>query len=106
MTTIRFALRDGGVRDIDAANGESVMRAAVASGIPGILGECGGEMSCATCHVYVAPEWVSLLPPAGADECDLLELVDGYRPELSRLGCQIVLDERLDGIELEVAPED
>lgn len=100
MPTIHFRLSTGEVR-VDAADGESVMRAAVGSDIPGIVGECGGELSCATCHLVVAPEWYNRLHPMSGDEEDLLEAVDDRTP-CSRLSCQIILNPDLDGLEVTV----
>ena len=68
--------------------GQSIMQVAVQAGIPGIIGECGGDMSCATCHVYCEDQ--TGFKPASADEEDLLELADGLR-DTSRLGCQLKL---------------
>ena len=89
------------VWEADAVEGESLMQVAVKNGVEGIIGECGGEMSCATCHVYVAVPWSERLPPASLDERELLEMVDGLRDE-SRLSCQIRVSSRFDGIEVEV----
>ena len=77
----------------------TVMQAAKRAGVPGIEGQCGGFRACATCHVHVAEAWRAAVGPAGADERDLLELTDDFRPE-SRLSCQIRLSAALDGLEL------
>ncbi|GEK79149.1 2Fe-2S iron-sulfur cluster-binding protein [Agrococcus baldri] len=90
---------------IQASDGENLMRVAVSNGVGGVVGECGGEMSCATCHVFVHESWSGRLPPASADEIDLLETSDAYDSERSRLSCQIELREELDGIDIYVAPE-
>lgn len=100
-STIQFHIRTGEVRTVDAADGENVMRAALSQDVPGIIGECGGEMSCATCHVVVAPEWFDRLSPLTGDEEDMLEVVDD-RSELSRLSCQILVTPELDGLTVEV----
>jgi 2Fe-2S ferredoxin len=69
----------------------------------GIRAECGGACSCATCHVYVGEEWFERLPPPSDDEEDLLYSTLDKRPN-SRLSCQIVLGEALDGLTLTIAP--
>ncbi|ROO85660.1 2Fe-2S ferredoxin [Actinocorallia herbida] len=103
MPIIRFTSEDR-VHEVDAREGESLMQAAVRTGVPGIIGECGGELSCATCHVALADGWAAKCPEPSADERDLLDAVDGVRPE-SRLGCQIRMSAALDGLEAEVVPE-
>jgi len=107
LSTIRvvFVERDG--REVvveDAAVGVSLMETAKAHGVDGILGECGGGCACATCHVYVDPAWVERL--GARDELEEMTL-DGVAHILrdnSRLGCQVVLDERMDGLRVAVAP--
>src|SRR3712207_4349270 len=74
---------------VDAAVGESVMAAAVKNGVPGIVGEGGGNASCATCHVWVREEFAHLLGAPDAMEEDLLEMAVTDRRDGSRLGCQI-----------------
>lgn len=69
-----------------------------------IRAECGGSCACATCHVYVAQQWVDKLTPAYDDEQYMLDSVEGYNPLASRLSCQIILDESLDGLEVTLAP--
>lgn len=77
--------------------GESVMQCATRQLADGIIGECGGAMACATCHAYVAPEWMDRLPSPGAQEREMLDGCIDTRPE-SRLTCQIRLSDALDGI--------
>jgi 2Fe-2S ferredoxin len=72
----------------------------------GVIASCGGMCSCATCHVYVDPEWVDKLPEMQSDERSLISELTTYEPGRSRLSCQVVFDERLDGIRLTVAPEE
>jgi 2Fe-2S ferredoxin len=69
----------------------------------GIKAECGGACSCATCHVYVDEAFVNLLPPLSDDEEDLLFSTLDKRPN-SRLSCQILLNEALDGLSVTIAP--
>lgn len=92
-------------RVIDAANGENVMSAAVRSGVPGIVGECGGQLSCATCHVWVNNEFRDRVGNPGEMEADLLDLGVSDYSEASRLGCQITITDELDGLVVEPRPE-
>ena len=85
--------------------GESVMAAAVRNGVPGIIGECGGNSSCATCHVWVRDEFRGLVGEPGDLEDDLLDLGVSERRDSSRLSCQIVLTDELDGLTVDVPPE-
>lgn len=71
----------------------------------GVDAVCGGLCSCATCHVYLDGEWIGRVPPPKEDEADLLEELDTAR-QGSRLSCQLTFTEELDGLTLEIAPED
>ena len=82
--------------------GESVMAAAVRNGVPGIVGECGGNASCATCHVWVRDEFRDLVGQPGDLEDDLLDLGVSERRDSSRLSCQITLTDELDGLTVDV----
>ncbi len=89
-------LSDRGERwEIEAAPGTSAMRAAVTHGLEGIVAECGGALACATCHVYVDG-----LPPPGKDEDEMLDMTASPRRANSRLSCQIVMSDPLDGLVL------
>ena len=85
--------------------GESVMAAAVRNGVPGIIGECGGNSSCATCHVWVRDEFRDLAGEPGDLEDDLLDLGVSERRASSRLSCQITLTDELDGLTVDVPAE-
>ena len=98
MPRIVFIKPDGQRREVAAAAGESVMQAAVNNLVDGIVGECGGDLSCATCHVFVAPEWYDALPAASGDEEDMLEATSEEPTKFSRLSCQIKCDDHLDGL--------
>lgn len=102
MLNVVFVLPEGTVRTVQAHAGDSVMRAALAAGIDGIEGTCGGGLSCATCHVQVDAAWADRLPAPEAGELDLLDFTEAPRTPASRLGCQIVLDEGLDGLVLAI----
>jgi ferredoxin, 2Fe-2S len=92
-------------RAIDAMAGDSVMATAVKSGVPGIIGECGGNASCATCHVWVREEFASLVGQPNDIEDDLLDLGVSERRSSSRLSCQIPVTEDLEGLTVDVPPE-
>ncbi len=87
---------------VDAAAGDTVMSAAVRNGVPGIIAECGGNCSCATCHVYVGEGFAGLVGPPGDMEEDLLDLAVSERRPTSRLACQIPLTDALDGLVVEI----
>jgi 2Fe-2S ferredoxin len=93
---------NGARREVEAAVGESVMQAALNSLVDGIVGECGGDLSCATCHVFVDPEWHDALPAASDDEEDMLEATSEEPTKFSRLSCQIKCDGKVDGLVVHV----
>jgi 2Fe-2S ferredoxin len=97
--------REGIKTPIDGTIGTSVMELIRDSGIDELLALCGGSCSCATCHVYIDPEFIDLLPNLSADEDELLES-SSHRTPSSRLSCQIAFSEALDGLRLKIAPED
>jgi ferredoxin, 2Fe-2S len=82
-----FIQTDGSETTVDAARGESVMRAAVRSNVDGILAECGGSLTCSTCHVYVDEGWLARLEPIEQDEAEMLEYTAAERRPNSRLSC-------------------
>ncbi len=97
--------RGGEETTIDAENGLSVMEAIRDNGFDELLALCGGCCSCATCHIYVDADFAGTLPTISEDENDLLDSSD-YRKERSRLSCQVVMTDALDGLKVEIAPED
>ena len=82
--------------------GQTLMEAARANAIPAILGDCGGNLSCATCHVVVDPAWADRTGPATAFEHDMLDVTDAPRPATSRLSCQLTMTAALDGLILHI----
>jgi 2Fe-2S ferredoxin len=100
-----FLLTDGTQVGVDARVGDSVMMAATQNGIEGVVAECGGNRSCATCHVWVRDEFLPLVGPPGDMEEDLLDLAVSERRAGSRLSCQIAMTEELDGLTVEIPPE-
>lgn len=103
MTSALFHLPCGGFRHGPATEGQSLMQAAKAGGVPGIEADCGGAMVCGTCHVIVAPDWFAQLPPACEMESMILEGVPEPHPQ-ARLSCQIRMTASLAGIEVSVPP--
>jgi ferredoxin, 2Fe-2S len=97
MGKVVYVLPDGTEHAVEAREGESLMHVAVQEGVSAIEGECGGEMSCATCHVWIGDEWAAKLKRPSQDELDLLEADDDYTEE-SRLGCQVKYTSAIDGI--------
>lgn len=100
MTKITYLTERGGY-SVDATAGISLMQLALTHGVPGIVGECGGVMSCATCHVYVDEAWYGRLPAPQQAELDMLEFAD-EPTAFSRLGCQIRVRAELDGLVVRV----
>ena len=97
MTRVRFISADGREeREVEAPVGERLLDVAQAEGQP-LEGTCEGQMACSTCHVIVAAEDFDRLPPASEEEDDLLDLA-AHVTRTSRLACQIILTEELDGL--------
>ena len=97
MPQVKFIEFNGTEHLIDAKTGESVMLAATTNLVPGIDADCGGECSCATCHVLIDEEWRAKLAPISDTEDAMLDL-NPDRTSDSRLSCQIEMDAKLDGI--------
>ena len=102
MPAIHVTDRAGSSRIIQADEGLSLMEALRENGFDELMALCGGCCSCATCHVYVISD---ALPPMSEDENDLLDSSD-HRNDTSRLSCQVVLTDALDGLRVTIAPED
>jgi ferredoxin, 2Fe-2S len=96
MPKMTFIERDGSRREVEAPLGLSVLEVAHKYAID-IEGACEGSLACSTCHVVVDPEWYELLKTATEDEEDMLDLAFGLT-QTSRLGCQIIITEELDGL--------
>lgn len=105
MPTIIVTTREGVEQRIQADGGVSLMHVIRDAGIDDLLALCGGCCSCATCHVKVGPALLEKLPAIGTDEDDLLDSSE-YRDATSRLSCQIIVDDALDGLRVTIAPED
>jgi 2Fe-2S ferredoxin len=97
MPKIRYVDHDGKERDVEVAEGLSVMEGAVKNLVPGIDADCGGACACATCHVYVDEEWLGKLDPKSDMEETMLDFAQELKPN-SRLSCQIKVTQALDGL--------
>ncbi len=103
MVTVCFTTTDGRKVLAEAAPGARLLEAGQAVDMP-LEGTCEGQMACSTCHVIVAPAWFDRLPAAIDDEEDMLDLAAGVT-RTSRLACQIVLTDDLDGLEVRIPDE-
>jgi 2Fe-2S ferredoxin len=101
MVTVTFIEPSGKERVVEAAEGSTLMETAVKNGVGGILAECGGACTCATCHVYVDEAWADKVGSASGDEEEMLTLAVDPQPN-SRLSCQIALNAELDGLVIRV----
>lgn len=102
MAEIIWNLANGTVISAEVANGTSLMSAAVANNVTGVIGECGGCLSCATCHVLVDADWTQAVGAPDASEAAMLEITEAPKTEFSRLSCQIVSSPALHGLILYV----
>ena len=100
---VMFAQGDGNITEVEAEPGDNLLRVAQAAGMP-LEGTCEGQMACSTCHVVVDKEWFDRLPDASDEEEDMLDLAAGVR-RTSRLSCQIVLAEGMDGLTVSIPAE-
>lgn len=99
MPKITFVQPDGSTKMLDLPLGESLMRGAQASDIPGILAECGGACACATCQVIIDPAWRDRLPAADVGEESMLDEEEGAG---RRLSCQLIVSDAMDGLVVNV----
>ncbi|MBT5603475.1 MAG: 2Fe-2S iron-sulfur cluster binding domain-containing protein [Gammaproteobacteria bacterium] len=105
MTTIRVTDRDGQQHTLEASNGSILMETLRDEGM-GVAAICGGQCACATCHCFIDPAWYDQLESAAAEEAELLEFLDFHEPGRSRLACQVIITDQLDGLLLTVSPEE
>ncbi|HEX2539942.1 MAG TPA: 2Fe-2S iron-sulfur cluster-binding protein [Caldimonas sp.] len=96
--TVHLVDADGTRHTLAGNVGQSLMRVATDAGLDGIKADCGGCMTCATCHVIVDAAWAGRLPPPSSDEEAMLEMTAAERQPTSRLSCQIVLAEAIEGL--------
>jgi ferredoxin, 2Fe-2S len=102
MPTVHWILKDGRKISAEVKAGDSLMEAALQHNVPGIVGECGGSMSCATCHVVVDDAWMLATGSAGPLELSMLEATAVAPSPRSRLSCQICAADTLNGLVLHV----
>ena len=101
MAKITYITNDNQKHIVEVQNGLTVMEGAVQNDIPGIDADCGGGMACATCHVYVKEDWFNKLPKKEDGEEDMLDMA--FEPKInSRLSCQIIVSDELDGLEVSI----
>jgi ferredoxin, 2Fe-2S len=99
MPSVTYVEHDGTAHIVDVAVGENVMRGALNNDLPGMVGECGGGLACATCHCYVDDAWTAKTGgPSSQDETDMLEMTAAEIKSTSRLSCQIEMTAQLDGL--------
>ena len=103
MPKMVFIEANGNHKEVTAPNGLSVMEIAHRHGVD-IEGACDGSLACSTCHVIVEPDWAGRLEEASEDEEDMLDLAFGLK-ETSRLGCQIIMSDELDGLTVRLPKE-
>ena len=102
MPKVIWKLPNGSEVVAEVENGTTMMEAALDNDIPEIIGECGGCLSCATCHVFVDPEWLEKTGAADDMEEAMLDVTDVTKQPESRLSCQITMSDELDGLVLKV----
>ena len=101
MAKITYITHNNQTHTVEVQNGLTVMEGAVQNDIPGIDADCGGGMACATCHVYVNDEWFDKLPSKEDGEEDMLDMA--FEPKKnSRLSCQIIITDELDGLTVNI----
>ena len=99
MPKITYKDFQGGLKTVEIESGLTVMEGAIQNDIPGIDADCGGSMACATCHVYVDQQWIDKIPKAEDAENDMIDMA--FEPKKnSRLSCQILVTEELNGLEV------
>jgi 2Fe-2S ferredoxin len=105
MPKVTYILSDGSEHVVDVPAGSSVMQGSVSNNLPGIIGECGGNCACATCHVHVDPKSAMKFAGISDEERELLSYTDGTKED-SRLSCQLILGEDTEEVRVHVARMD
>ena len=105
MPKVTFVKPNDSRIEVDIPVGTSVMRGALNGGIDGIIGDCGGQASCATCHVFVEGDFAGALPPVSAEEDEMLDCAAADRRPNSRLSCQVIMTEAFEGLVVQI-PDD
>jgi 2Fe-2S ferredoxin len=101
MAKITFVTAEGQPIETEGQNGATVMETAIMNSVPGIVAECGGACTCATCHVYVDEDWTDVVGPPSHMEEDMLDFAFDVKSS-SRLSCQIKVRDELDGLKVHV----
>jgi ferredoxin, 2Fe-2S len=101
MPKITYVLPDDSEHVVDVPVGQTIMDGSVRRNLPGIVAECGGSCSCATCHVHLDPANAHLFDEASDAELDLLAFADGAQPH-SRLSCQLIVEDQAEGVRIVV----
>ena len=101
MPKITFIEANGNTIETEGEVGATVMETAIMNGVPGIVAECGGACTCATCHGYIDPDWTAIVGPPSMMEEDMLDFAFDVRPT-SRLSCQIRMKAAYDGLTVHV----
>lgn len=96
--TVHLIHPDGSRQSLSAEPGQTLMRVATDAGVSSIAADCGGLLTCATCHVYVEPDWFARLGEVSPDEAAMLDMTASPRRPESRLSCQIVMQSSFDGL--------
>lgn len=104
MPKITYIDPEGASHTVEAEIGATVMETAMQNGVPGIIASCGGSCACATCHVHVDDKWFPLVSERSAEEEGMLDSAIDVGPT-SRLSCQIVVSEELDGLKVKIAAQ-
>jgi 2Fe-2S ferredoxin len=105
MPKVTYITHQGVATVLDVPQGETLMRAALDAGVDGIVGQCGGAMACATCHVFVDEAWLEKVGPPSETEEIMLESTMDEADKTSRLSCQITMSAALDGVILRLPKE-
>jgi ferredoxin, 2Fe-2S len=103
MTKVIFIGQDGSRHEVDATSGQTLMQEAIDNEVPGILADCGGSCACATCHCYIDEAWIDKVGAPNVHEEGLLDFATAPRKPTSRLSCQVVLTDEMDGLIVEIA---
>lgn len=102
MVKVTFVSAQGTECSVEAETGMTLMEAARNNGVQGIVAECGGACSCSTCHVYIRDEWLPLIKEITSTEAEMLEFAPERDIKRSRLSCQIILGDQLDGMVVDI----
>ncbi|CAN7638767.1 2Fe-2S iron-sulfur cluster-binding protein [Phenylobacterium sp. LjRoot225] len=98
MASVTYIEHSGAQHQVDVPTGDSVMQGATRNGIEGIVAECGGGLACATCHCFVEEAWIARVGPPSETESQMLEFSASETKPGSRLSCQIIVDDSLNGL--------